>query len=281
MERWLLISNCQTMGLANSLQLLNRSLDVTTLDIWGYLADQEKWEEAMPDYFRVVVSPEVEHFITNGFRNAPNLTRLPALSFSAFHPDLCYINGPAGAVQGGLGNYHSLIVFAAYKKGMPADQTLALFNGQFYERCGYFDYWEPQKAEVLRHFSSHKIDISEGFLRWGRQGSFMHSSDHPKIAVIYDVARNFLIANGIDIQDSQFRPPDSLVNGPCWPVYPEIGEVLGVEGSYLFKRDMVFRHIDLQAFVWESYVAYAQMNVDELSTAPAYQAIFDHVSGLI
>lgn len=281
MESWLLISNCQTTGLATSFQLLNRNIEIVTLDIWGYLADPEKWEAEMQNHTRVLVSPEVEGFITNGFRNVAKLSRIPALAFSGFHPDLCYVNGPAGAVQGPLGNYHSLIVFAAYKKGLAADKTMALFNGKFYESCGYLDYWEPQKAEVLKHFQSHGLDLSERFVRWGRYGAFMHSSDHPKIDVIYDVAKSFLIANNLDVQESHVRPPDSLVNGPCWPVYPEIGEALGVEGSYNFKRNLAFRHINLQAFVWESYVTYTQFEADDLSTALSYQPLFDHISGLI
>lgn len=281
MERWLLISNCQTVGLANSFQLLNRRFDVTGLDIWGYLNDIEKWEASFSDYFRVVVSPEVEAFIPNGLPNAPNLTRVPALSFSGFHPDLSYVNGPAGAVRGPLGNYHSLIAFAAYMKGLSFEDAVALFNAKFFEQCGYFDYWEPQKATVLNQFKTHGIDISDQFVRWGRYGSFMHSSDHPKIDVIYDVAKAFLVAGGVEVQDSEFRPYDGLRNGPCWPVYPEIGEVLGIEGSYNFKRDMVFRHTDLAGFVWESYAAYAEFDRAELSPAPPFKGMFDHVSGLI
>jgi hypothetical protein len=281
MERWLLISNCQTAGLATSIQLLNRGLSVLAVDIWHYLADQPKWDAMIQDCTRVVLAPEVEHMIEGRLPDVPLLTRLPALTFSAYHPDLCYIDGQSGTVVGPLGNYHSMIAFSGYKSGLSANDTISLFNAKIYEQCGYFDYWGLEKQRIIALFKHHGIDIESSFVHWGRHGSFMHSSDHPKIQTIYEIARCFLISQNIEIQVSEFRPIDGLVNGPCWPVYPELGEFLGVEGSYNFKRNLVFNQISLAEFVSESYATYEQLDPAFLVPMNSYQALHEHVSGLI
>ena len=281
MERWLLISNCQTAGLATSIQLLNRGIQVLAVDVWHYLADEPKWNAMMQDCSRVVVAPEVEHMIEGRLPDVPVLTRLPALSFSAYHPDLCYINGYAGTVSGPLGHYHSLIAFSGYKQGLSPQDTMALFNAKLYEQCGYFDYWEPEKQRTHKLFKDHGIDISSRFIHWGRHGSFMHSSDHPKIETVYEISRCFLSSLDIEIQSNEFRPIDGLVNGACWPVYPEIGEVLGVEGSYIFKRNLAFSQISLADFINESYGVYEQLDPDFLVPVDSYNNLYQHISGLI
>ena len=53
---------------------------------------------------------------------APNLTRIPRVVFTAFHPDCIYALSRGKPVKGPLDAYHSMIVMAAHKAGMGVDE---------------------------------------------------------------------------------------------------------------------------------------------------------------
>ena len=154
--------------------------------------------------------------------------------------------------------YHSLIVIAAHQRGLSQDDAAALFRGDFYERCGFMDYWQPQRDRLVNDFAAHGFDIQYEIRRWGRSQAFMHTIDHPKIHCLYDVARIVMKTMGVACVEADVLPQDNLTIGAAWAVYPEIGEHLGVEGSYRFKRFGAYRHISLEEFISESYALYDQ-----------------------
>jgi hypothetical protein len=86
----------------------------------------------------------------------------------------------------------------------------------------------------------------------------MHTIDHPKIHCLYDVARIVMASMGVSCVEAEILPQDNLTVGSAWAVYPEIGEYLGVEGSYRFKRFGAYRHIGLKQMIAESYALYEQ-----------------------
>lgn len=256
MERWLLISNCQTTGLSNAFQMVNPNFHVTPMDIWSFTRDIEGAVASFGEYFRVLVSQEVLNLKGCDFSSAPNLTKIPNVFFSAYHPDCVYAVDDNGPLKGALDAYHSLIVIAAYRRGLSQEDAIALFRGDFYERCGFMDYWVPQRDRLISDFSAHGFNIEHEVRRWGRQQSFMHTIDHPKIHCLYDVARVIMGSMGVPCVEANIVPHDNLKAGSAWAVYPEIGEHLGVEGSYRFKRFGSYRHIGLKELVAESYDLY-------------------------
>ncbi len=132
MERWLLISNCQTWGLAMSFQMLNEGVQVDPVDVWAYRADKTKHDETMGDYSRVLLLTEFKKSGEIDVSRAKNVTYVPPVKFSAFHPDITYVGSKAGMVRGPLGDYHSLIVVAAYKKGLGVEDAVSLFRGDVF-----------------------------------------------------------------------------------------------------------------------------------------------------
>src|SRR5690606_28431714 len=95
----------------------------------------------------------------------------------------------SGPLKGPLDAYHSLIVIAAYRRGLSQQDAISLFRGDVFERCGYMDYWQPQRDRLISSFAQHGLNIEHEVRRWGRQQAFMHTIDHPKIHCLYDVAR--------------------------------------------------------------------------------------------
>jgi hypothetical protein len=279
MERWLLISNCQTWGLAMSFQMMNENFHVDPVDIWAYRADKKTYDEKMGEYFRVIVSSEFKNSDEIDTTNARHLTYIPSINFSAFHPDITYAGSLKGMIRGVLGDYHSLLVIAAHKQGLSVEDAVALFRGDVFERCGYMDYWEPQRRQLLNAFAEEGIDVSASLRKWSRGRAFMHTVNHPKVHCLYDVARLYMENFGVPIQDAGM-PADHLLNGPCWPVYPEIGEALGVRGGYRFQLMGAYRHIGLEAFVRQSYEAYDQHEGGVYPIAEM-RPVFNHVMNVV
>lgn len=277
MERWLLISNCQTTGLSNAFQMVNPHFSVTPLDIWSFRRDIEGAIATFGNYFRVLVSPEILNLEGADFSSAPNLTVIPSVFFSAYHPDCVYAADANGPLKGPLDAYHSLIVIAAYRCGLSQEDAIALFRGDFYERCGFMDYWAPQRDRLIGDFAGHGFNIQHEVRRWGRQQSFMHTIDHPKIHCLYDVARVIMASMGVPCVEANLVPHDNLKAGSAWAVYPEIGEHLGVEGSYRFKRFGAYSHIGLKELVAESYALYEQSPVDAVEPNSVWYQAFTRV----
>jgi len=216
--------------------MVNPNFDVTPLDIWSFRQDVEGALDRFKDYFRVLVSPEVFATPNLDLSSAPHLTVIPNISFSAYHPDCVYAGGVNGMLKGPMDAYHSLIIIAAHQKGMSQDDAASLFRGDFYERCGFMDYWLPQRDRLVNDFAAHEFDIQNEVRRWGRSQAFMHTIDHPKIHCLYGVARSVMKSMGVPDVETHVIPQDNLAIGAVWAVYPEIGEHLGVEGAYRFKR---------------------------------------------
>ena len=58
MEKWIVLQNCQTVGLANSLKLQFPGADIDAVDIWAYKSGMEKHDAKLDDYSRIIVHPE-------------------------------------------------------------------------------------------------------------------------------------------------------------------------------------------------------------------------------
>ncbi len=279
-EKWLLISNCQTHGLARALQMVNSNFSVTPMDYWTAIRDPEaaRREALEGGYFRVLVSPEIEEAGID-LTGAPHLTRIPRVVFTAYHPDCVYGLSDGKQAKGPLDAYHSMIVMAAHRKGMKAEDAQRLFNGAFFEKVGYMDYWVPQRNRLVAEYARFGLDISVGVRRWGRTSAFMHTVDHPKMTCLYDIARAIFASMCVPDQGADIIPPDNLCSGVSFAVYPEVGEALGVPGGYRFKRFNDYHHIGLEQFIAESYRGYdalPEIRPDD-GSMPAFNRVLEAI----
>lgn len=257
--------------------MVNSRFHVQPLDIWSFRADVQGWVEKFGEYFRVLVSPEIESKFSAELAAAPNVTRIPTLSFSAYHPDCTYAGGASGMLNGPMDAYHSIIILAAFNSGLSAKDAEGLFRGEVYERVGFTDYWIPQRDRLVESFSNHGYDISNEIRRWGRHEAWMHTIDHPKMPPIYDVARAIMRSMGVEDEGARVLPEDNLTKGCSWAVYPEIGEAVGVPGSLRFKKFNDYRHIGLPQLIREFYTVYEQEPAGSVHTIAEARSAYNRV----
>jgi hypothetical protein len=214
----------------------------------------------------------------------------PNIHFQGYHPDLVYITvaSTGGHFAGPGGHYNSSIALLAWKAGLSVADALELYRGDVYRRLGFFDYWESACAELRNDFQAAGLPLDSFLDAWTKRGCFMHSINHPKLFVSSDLVARLLKEHGIETLpgDPMRYVRDYLADSVVWPVYPEIGERLGIPGSYLFKLsapgiqpDSPVRSLGLEEFVALSYSAFSSHAPDELVCArldlPCYRQLLE------
>lgn len=280
-ERWIVISNCQTHGLAHSLQMMAEGLVVEAADINQYKTHIEYYNGIFGEFDRVLIGLGTEELPQADFTRAKRVDKVPELVFDAYHPDLTYITNGDDFVSGPIGAYNSMIAFVAHRLGYSVAKTISLFNGRIYEACGYLESWAPARDNLIWYCNHLGYDVSQVVRHWGRNGAFMYSSNHPRIHVLYDIARLYLEREGYAPRISDVLPHDNLASSGAFAVYPEIGEALGVQGSYLFKRVNEYTQIGLEQFVEESFAAYDQHPSGALAAHGRSQPRFEQVAAVL
>jgi hypothetical protein len=241
--------------------------DVVGCDIWTFTRDTEEWKDRLPSFETVITNREVITSHSEVLGGLRNLICFPILFFRAMHPDICHVHIGETVLQGPMMDYHSAIVIAAYKCGIPAESVPNLFCDENFTALGFYDLWNSDKQGLLEMAKQEGVDLRSAFLRWAREREpFMHSFNHPKINVIYDVARQVAISQDWSIRESPHRPHDNLALGPIFPVYPELANRLGLAGgSYSFKLAGLYDSLSLREFVDLSYAEYERHGRDALN----------------
>lgn len=244
-KKILVLGNCQARSMASCLEAL--SSEVTTKGVEIHQSGLEllfskrdsALHAALTRYDHILLQPPYAPLVKDHFPDmADRVALFPALSFSAYHPDLVYIhvNSTKAFLFGPLGHYNSALAFWGFSNGLSVLETSDLFNAWTYEQLGYFDFWESSRQALLQQGDSANFSLARYLDKWSRTGSFMHSVNHPKLFVFADIAQEILARLGVpSVPAGAQYVMDEQAEGPVWPVYPELGERLGVEGHYYFK----------------------------------------------
>lgn len=276
--RWLLVFNCQTLGLANCIGMAAPGVQLDYCDFPRFRKSPEELLQKISDYDLVITAPEFCQTEYADFGKLAPTKLVPIITFKAFHPDLCRVFVGESKLKGPLGDYHSALAVGAYVRGLSVADTLKLFNGKMFERLGYLDLWEQSKQRLLESFSAHGYDLAHAFRRWSSSSTpFMHSLDHPAIGCLRDVADCLVQAAGVGGETSALLPHDNLLNGPVFPVYEEIAEHYSVSGSYRFKIGGQYRHIGLREFVSASFACYDQHGSGALGVPLVHQRVYQKI----
>lgn len=275
METWLVLSNCHSLGLANCLQLQYPHVHIVAIEQAAAMKEPARVLQESRSAARIFISPPVKSL--NLIDASKPTIDVPSFSFAGYHPDLSYVKFGEEMVQSPLHDYHSTICFAAFKKGYSETDTKALFVGRNYERCGYFAVWE-QDRDLLEHYlQQFQIDGCKLFRRWTMRGPFMYSTNHPRIECLFDIATELLRSHGLEPTATSICPLDNLINGPIFPIFDEIAESLGVQGSYLFKPTLSYSLLTLDEFIGGSFAVYRRYDPQKLQPHPESKSRFSSV----
>ena len=268
-KRWIVIANCQAFGLAKSISSLAPSLHCDAADLWQY---QRQMRED-PGFYRAhydfaILSEEVRLWHPYEPSDLPPHIDIPNFTFSAFHPDCCYVTAEGKIVEGVVGPYQSMIALAAYKEHLPPVPAAAFFNESVFEYAGFFDLWEEQRNRLITQFAAAGVSIGPALRRMSHGNSFMFTVNHPKIEMLFEVARAILVSRGEEVWVGSWPPPETLASTQ-WPIYPEIGRRLGLPGGYCFKPADEMRPIGLAEFLERSHGVFSKWDKSQLSIDPA------------
>jgi hypothetical protein len=198
---------------------------------------------------------------------------LPTFSIKCFHPDLAYVFKKNRELIAKEYHYNSRICLFSYLLDVSPEEAGSLYTKELFQELGYFDTLEADRRSigVMSRFSGLPVsEVFEDFLV-GR-GSFMHSSNHPKIAFLKEVVCRFLSKEGIGFTKAKADYiADPLEQHMCFPVYPEVARKFGFDGDYYFKlsgamQDKYKRDgFDLPGFIRFQYETFSVVDKSEIA----------------
>lgn len=280
-ERWIVLSNCQTLSMARAVSALSDTIDCDGCDAWqmaGRLAED-------PDYFRrydfMLLLGDLRSFPGFPADGLPPHIEMPGVRFTGYHPDCCYVAADGENITNGvIASYHSMIALAGYKEQIGPSATARFFDGRIYEQAGYYGHWQSERDGLIERFAKFGYDIGGIFRKAGRGRCFMHTIDHPDIVLMTELAKVVLRRLDRPHQEDVPQPVDVLAN-VSWPVYPEIGERLGVAGAYRFRPAERYATLDLQDYLEEAFAVFGRWDRSRLRVARNIQPRLQHIRQLI
>jgi hypothetical protein len=260
-KKILVVSNCQTLGLANCLSLHCANVRVEACDMWTFQKQSNYWLGRIKEFDQIFGSqgPELNSVID--FTKQPKTLLIPGFHMECYHKDLtyCWLGDGETRVKTPLDDYHSRICLTAYRLGASVEKTVAMFHAGTYRALGYLSDWERDRESFIAMYGMYGLEVRDLFLEWARKGLIPHSVNHPTIAMLSDLARLMARKVGLPLVDHNLLPHDNLANGPIFPVYPEMAMELGLAcGSYRFKTVNRYHTVDLVEFVRRCFEEYGK-----------------------
>jgi hypothetical protein len=291
-----LLGNCQARGLGRALQYFAPAAEITVVPLWemaerfpsvdGCVRKLRGFDLVFYNRFVKQAGSDIDSDTIAG--GVPGAICYPSITFAAYHPDVVYVvRGPPWTlVQTPMGDYNSALILYGYLQRLSEGETAKFFDAQTYRKLGYLDLWQSSVDELLKLPESEAFDLPGLILAWSRQGCFMHSSVHPKIGPLLDIARRMLQLSGMQVREEEGRTfvRDDLLDSEVWPIYPEIAERYGLpKGGYTFKRkgdDHRWREfMTLDEFIAGSFTCYDAIGRDQLRCQRVEEWIADRSLG--
>jgi len=278
------ISNCQTGGVTVALRALLPHCEVVPFpypEIANKSSDFSK--TVINADFLVSSAPDtVQKMIDNALpKSAPKLVRIPEVYFDAFHPDLVYawIDNEQ-TVQSPAGPYNCAIVLWAWQHKLNVEQTLRLFGEHVLRNLGYGNRWVMAINRFADDLRLSGIDLVRFIQYIQRHGCFMHTVNHPRLIVLWQIARSCV--DRMQLTSPYYNEPiyEILVDGlkeasVVWPIYPFVATSLGLSGSYAWKLESG-KVIHLEQFVEQSFEMYREQNLDDFRCEQLTWQSYDH-----
>lgn len=273
MKRVFVLGNCQVGGISDSLRLLqpDARLERYVITHGGKSLAKDLSTYRDQNFDTVVVHESVPASLGDqaGIISElfPRMLTIPSLSFSAFHPDIVYSFHSNQVVKNGLNSdWNSRIILLSYLEGFSQKDTVSLFNSTVFESLGYLAAWNSSAAELAESFARCDLDFSSWIRRVKRHGVFMYGINHPVQFALSElaiqVARRMSDRPLEPVADLHKLTKDYLAH-IVWPVYPEIAENLGFDGSYHWR--VGDDYANLAQFVEKCYRSWDKARIRSLT----------------
>jgi hypothetical protein len=215
------------------------------------------------------------------------LYKIPRLHFTAFHPDLIYTVkiSTNEIIKGPSDDYHSAICVWAFKNGLEAADTAALFTLAVFYELGYFSIWKSSVDNFSQSFRSCNLDASLFLPFIVRQGLFMYSINHPKVYVLIRMAK--ILAMKIGANESILEKDINIADGltfNVWPVYPEIADFYALPGgSYDWKISIQKKICGLKEYIESCFNVYKEQGLErhDIKFHGRDESVYDRILGPI
>ncbi len=274
--RLTVLGNCQAFVMARCLRSLNPDLQVSAVGQPSTWEQVEGLTAKLDDMDAVLVQPIAMQQLgplnpedQAGWRVRTLL--YPSILFTGFHPDALHASHPSrlGSL---IGEWHSLLIMAGHRKGLPPHRTAELFNAYIYGVLGYFDEYAKAERFLEERAGQAGWDIAAEIQQWRGPSPFVHTPNHPNIHVMMSLARRVCRNLGLDFDKGASAPPDPFDSD--WPIYPEIGKRLGVAGDLTFVSGLKDRaSFDLEGAIRWFYDAYDRAPANEMAFTRVDDAI--------
>jgi len=276
-------SNCQTHGIALSLNLMLPSFEA--IPVWSlsgldFVIEQINSKVKRDFIWVTTLVPEQQKKVLQDTNVYPSkVIQIPEIFFDAFHPDMTYVQLVNGELlESALGHYHSKISLWAFLNKIELSDTLNLFSKHTYESLGYFRKHSDSIQALRNSIITVGLDVSlfDEIIYHGE--SFMHTFNHPKLKVLSAVAQSVCLQLGIIPKINHSEIPlvarDVLFeSGPIYPIYPEIADFFGVDGTYSSRRQDG-RVLSLKEFTEESFEIYSRIPKDQFNQESLFTEFF-------
>ncbi|WP_081194370.1 WcbI family polysaccharide biosynthesis putative acetyltransferase [Halomonas sp. BC1] len=248
--RFLVLSGCQSPMISGFLETLTLGqssyhfLSVPKVNAFS----QGGWESFKPDLdaadFIYTQKPKVAEALAALPQYADKVRYFPVLACAAFHPDISYMHREGERFVGPMGDYHSVLITAAYFAGKCPRQALECFHPEVYEKVGFMKKSATEKSQLLERFRASGIELAKSVEEWERQGPWMRTLNHPTRRAMHDLVVKVLGRDGLPVCNTSPAlvewVDDNLARSAEWPVYPGLLEVPdeGIDqalGRMLFK----------------------------------------------
>ncbi|QNM82762.1 GSCFA domain-containing protein [Sphingomonas sabuli] len=209
---------------------------------------------------------EVTQFIRDELGRSVPVLPAPKFYFIGFHPDVVLPSSVEGERRTlPLGNTNSAILLAAFRQGLSVGEAVTLFKDEVFEALGYYDAYPLAVRMLVKQCLRCGIDVRRFLPRWLNKGPFVYVPLHPRADVLRDVT--VLLLQSVDLLGAGAKVDpgeDMFARNVIWPIYPEIGDRLGLPGNYVFmpkntalKAEARFDPMDLQTFTERTFAIYA------------------------
>ncbi len=265
----IILGNCQVGGIADSLELLSNGSAVA-----GVLVSNDpkvlfnELSEHLTVHENTILMHESVKEIILVNESLSDFARreivyIPTISFAAFHPDIQYGFVKGAVVKSGLdSDWNSRIMLWAYFNGLSKVETEHLFREDVFQALGYFDEWDKSSETLKKSFDSCGFDYGRWMRSVQRNGVFMYGINHPMqiglSQLSVQIAEKVFPKSHVAIEDLHTFTTDYLSH-IVWPVYPEIGDRLSVEGSYHWR--VARKHASLTEFIELCFTAWDKIEL--------------------